>query len=609
MYESFGAVVEGDSVEFRLFFPDKDVDPAQYVRGGLPRISEVRVRGDFQSLLGGNDWEFATAPVMVRQPHPHGWLYTAKVGGLAEGYYQYKYFVTFENETTRWCSDPCTRYGGADEHENAAFVVGGNVTALQPLTERLPLRDLVLYELMIDDFTAEYRDSKAPVEAVLDKLGHLERLGVNAIAFMPWTSWPGGGFSWGYDPVQFFATEYRYVHDPATPADKLFKLKSLINALHGRNIHVIMDGVFNHVRAGVDPNHGFPYFWLYMNPADSPYIGPFERGGFFEELDYGNACVEQFIRDVCLYWLNVFGVDGIRFDYTLGFFRRDDPSVGISKLVADLKAELERQGRPNAALILEHMTDNRFQAIDDTNRICASACWFDPFLFESFRYARTGAVDGQALRILNAGLDFAEGKGPVTYIENHDHSSVVREAGGRARWFKTQPAAIALLTAPGTPMIHNGQEFGEDYFLPGEGPERVQARPLRWAERGPDSGDFAGGRLFDLYRRLIEIRKAHPSLRSGNFFPYPFNHPDGYGVFPDRGVVIFHRYGEGAGGSFERFIVVINYSDFDQSIDIPFSVNGAWEDLLNRETEVVTDWRLSGVRIPSNWGRIYFRAD
>ncbi len=609
MYESFGAVVEGDSVEFRLFFPDNAVDPGQYVRGGLPRIREIRVPGDFQSRLGGRDWELATAPVMVREPHPNGWLYRARAGGLAEGYYQYKYFVTFENETTRWCSDPCTRYGGSDEHENAAFVIGGNVTRAEPLAGRLPLRNLVLYELMIDDFTAEFRGARAPVDAVLDKLDHLERLGVNAVAFMPWTSWPGGGFSWGYDPVQFFAAEYRYVHDPATPADKLFKLKSLINALPARNIHVIMDGVFNHVRAGVDPNHGFPYFWLYLNPADSPYIGAFERGGFFEELDYRNGCVEQFIRDVCLYWLNVFGVDGIRFDYTLGFFRREDPQVGISKLVADLRAELARRGRENVALILEHLTDNRFQAIDDTNRICASACWFDPFLFESVRQARSGAVDGQALRILNANLDFGVGKGPVTYIENHDHASVVAEAGGRGRWFKTQPAAIALFTAPGTPMIHNGQEFGEDYWLPDEGPDRVKPRPLRWAERGPESGDFAGGRLLELYRRLIEIRKAHPGLRSGNFFPYPFNHPDGYGVFPDKGVVVFHRWGQGAAGALERFIVVINYSDSDQWIDVPFSVNGVWEDLLNQERETVTGWHLPGRRIPSNWGRIYYHAE
>jgi hypothetical protein len=90
------------------------------------------------------------------------------------------------------------------------------------------------------------------------------------------------------------------------------------------------------VRAGIDPNHGFPYLWL-MNPGDSPYIGPFARGGFFEEFDYNNGCVEEFIRDVCAYWLDSFQIDGIRFDFTLGFFQEGNPNVGIAKLVSDIK--------------------------------------------------------------------------------------------------------------------------------------------------------------------------------------------------------------------------------------------------------------------------------
>jgi 1,4-alpha-glucan branching enzyme len=93
-------------------------------------------------------------------------------------------------------------------------------------------------------------DTKDPGQYVR---GGLPR--INGIEFMPWTSWPGGGFSWGYDPFQFFAVEYRYIHDPANPADKLFRLQQLINQLHARNMHVVMDGVFNHVRTGIDSNH------------------------------------------------------------------------------------------------------------------------------------------------------------------------------------------------------------------------------------------------------------------------------------------------------------------------------------------------------------------
>jgi hypothetical protein len=42
-----------------------------------------------------------------------------------------------------------------------------------------PLADLVIYELMIDDFTASYRGTRDPVDAVGDRLDYLVDLGVS----------------------------------------------------------------------------------------------------------------------------------------------------------------------------------------------------------------------------------------------------------------------------------------------------------------------------------------------------------------------------------------------------------------------------------------------
>lgn len=608
MYEEFGAVVDEKKVEFRLFFPDNTLDPTQYVNGGPPRIKEIRVRGNFQSKIGGKDWDCDSAPVMEKNKYPEdnpiGWLYTYKIDkDLPDGFYKYKYYPTFENGTARWCSDPCTKYSGEGEHENAGFVIGGQSTTVNPIPNRLPPKDLIMYELMIDDFTKEFRGNRAPIDAVHDKLDYLQELGINAIEFMPWTAWPGGQFSWGYDLFLFFAVEYNYVHSKTEPSDKLFKLKKLINKLHSRNIHVIMDGVFNHVAPQRNPNKGFPYHWLYQNPEESPFTGGFSKSfNPLEDLDYSNKCAQQFIYDVCVYWLDKFQIDGIRFDFTLGFYQPDNP-VGITRLINDLKNYLSSTDRSAIPLMIEHLTDNRFDAIDDTNQICATGCWFDPFMFKSHEYSRNGNIAMEILRLLNSGLDFATGKAPVTYIENHDHSTMVNAVGGRDRWFKTQPSAIALLTSPGIVMLHNGQEFGEDYFLPGSGPDRVKPRKLRWNEH---STDFVGKRLYSIYKKLIQIRKDHPSLRSPKFFPYPFNE-DGYGAFPDKDVVVYHRYGKSQDGLFERFIIVVNYSDFDQRIDIPFPTNGQWEDVLNGESVFIENFRLFNQRINSNWARIYYK--
>ena len=67
---------------------------------------------------------------------------------LADNFYQYKYVVTFENGEVRRVSDPCTKYGGSDDQENSAFVVGGPllINGVNPIERRVPPRDLVLYE-------------------------------------------------------------------------------------------------------------------------------------------------------------------------------------------------------------------------------------------------------------------------------------------------------------------------------------------------------------------------------------------------------------------------------------------------------------------------------
>ena len=333
MYEGFGAVVTDHAVEFKLFFPDASRDPNQYTRGGLPRIKRIQVTGDFQPRIGSAAWDLARAPEMTVSDHPSGVLYTFRIDNLDDGFYQYKYFVTFENQTTRWCSDPCTKYvGGKDE--NAAFVIGGNDVMVQPIANRLPFRDLVIYELMIEEFTAGFRGVKAPVDAVRDRIQYLVDLGVNAVEFMPWTAWPGGAFNWGYDPYLFFAVENRYIEDPAGPLDRLFRLKTLVNALHERGIHVIMDGVFNQTVEGTGPGAGFPYYWLYQDPGDSPYTGGFAGGGFGEDLDYHNGCLQQFITDVCKFWLDEYQLDGFRFDYSLGYYLPGDTTQGIPSSLA-----------------------------------------------------------------------------------------------------------------------------------------------------------------------------------------------------------------------------------------------------------------------------------
>ena len=616
MYETFGPVVDHHSgqVTFRLFFPDSTRDIMQYGRGGSPRIAEIAIPGTFH----GGGWDPALAPRMVAQDHPQGLLYTHSTV-LSNGFHAYKFHVRFENGETRWVNDPCTRYScRIDGSDNSGFVVGGNLIdpdAAPAAPVPQPPEQQIIYELMIDDFTAQLpgdRSQRNLLDLVNDHLDRITDLGVTTVQPMPWTGVPGTGFNWGYEPFLFFSVDERLTDLEGVPAgaivDRLFSLRQLIDALHQRGVAVIMDGVFNHARSE------FPYLQLYQNQQDCPFVGAFGEGGFFEDLDFSNGCTRQFLLDVCEYWTERFGIDGIRFDYVKGFYQRTGGDPGITTLIAALRRRLRERNRQNFSLILENLPDDRYQAIDDANRIDATGTWFDPLLFAAFDTGRSDSLRAYYLRALDANRDFLSGKAAVTYIENHDHGTLVNKIGGDVpgvnrdpHGYRSQPHAIALFCAPGTVMLHNGQEFGEEAYVPESGSDRVRPRPLRWELRD----DAVGQALGRLYRRLIRIRREHPGLTSSNFHPRFVDagatvfDGDGFGVDSGRQLLLFHRWGEGADGALERFIVVVNFSPSPHGVDVPFPFDGPWTDLLNDEVMQVNGRRLRGVSVSSHWGRIF----
>jgi len=619
MYETFGFSKSQDGVYgFRLFVPDKAIDPTQYTVGDSPRIASVAIYGDFQiaAKLSSQNWDATAGLNMTLQPHPNGLLFTAALPrGFPDGYYQYKYLVTFENGKVRTVGDPCTKYGGTNS-DNSAFVVGGSPVSVTPLDpgKRLSGEDLVLYELMISDFTSGYLNGRAPVDAVVDKLPYIKTLGINAIEFMPWIAWPDSdAFSWGYDPAYFFSAEYNYITDPADPLEKLSRLAGMISACHQAGLMVVLDIVLQHASAGGTNGTGFPYKWLWQDPTQSPFIEPTSTPGGYA-LQYANPCTLQFIGDVCKYWIDRFSVDGFRFDQVSGFDFPQTPSEGATALMEVLKTYLATRNNTVFPLMIEDTWD--YSAVNDTNNIGATHGWFDLFRSSPMSYLWYGnQPTTDYLRVLNSAYEYNFPIGPVIYLENHDHTTVTFQAGGRDWWFRVQPYMIALATCSGAALLANGQEFGRSQFLPEndsglpDNQKRVNPRPLDWSQ----STDDIGKTIYQRYMFLLQLRKDHAGLRSPNFYPDTYddqwNHfsPDGYGLDVDKQVVIYHRWGTGAVGQLERFIIVLNFSAWTQTVNIPFPANGNWTDLLNgNATAAVGNYWLYNYSVNSYWGGVFY---
>ena len=208
---------------------------------------------------------------------------------------------------------------------------------------------------------------------------------------------------------------------------------------------------------------------------------------------------------------------------------------------------------------------------------------------------------------MNASFQFAAGRRATVFIENHDHATVTARLGGRGLWWRAQPWMIALFTAPATPLLHNGQEWGQVESLPEQdspGDPRVAARPLHWGQ----ATDAVGTLLRGIFDQLISMRRDHPGLRATNFYPQDWQlstrDGDGFGVDEALGLCVYHRWGPGAGGLTEYFIVALNFSAYDRAgVLLTFPFEASWKDLLSSDTVAGT---RASVTVTSNWGRVFW---
>jgi hypothetical protein len=125
-----------------------------------------------------------------------------------------------------------------------------------------------------------------------------------------------------------------------------------------------------------------------------------------------------------------------------------------------------------------------------------------------------------------------------TFLTNHDMDRVMSVFDGDVD--KAKLAASLLLTLPGIPYIYYGEEIG----MTGVKPDEYIRTPMQWTS-GSHAGftqgtpwisvnsDFTSknveyqqddpNSLWNLYRKLIEIRNNESSLRKGNYKPVNTN--------------------------------------------------------------------------------------
>jgi len=127
-------------------------------------------------------------------------------------------------------------------------------------------------------------------------------MGFTHVEFLPVTEHPFDG-SWGYQPTGLYAPTSRF----GSPAD----FAELVNALHRAGIGVLLDWVPGHFP---DDPHGLGRFdGTALYEHDNPMQGRHIDWGTLI-YNYGRTEVTNFLLANALFWLDQYGIDGLRVD-------------------------------------------------------------------------------------------------------------------------------------------------------------------------------------------------------------------------------------------------------------------------------------------------------
>ncbi len=350
--------------------------------------------------------------------------------------------------------------------------------------------NLNIYELLIRDFHSGHS-----YKSVMDSLGYLKRMGINAIELMPFSEFEGNE-SWGYNVDFHLAVDKAY----GTKND----LKQLIDKCHQQGIAVIMDMVLNHA-FGLNPMVQM-YFNTSANTVSTqnPWFNTSATHPFNVGYDFNHESfyTRDYVDTVLSYWLQEYHLDGFRFDLSKGFTQKntgtDVNTWGQydASRINNLQRMYDKVKTysPAAYMILEHFAEN---AEDKELASRGFLLWGN--LNYAYNQSSMGYSSGSDLSWGSAKARSFTDNNLVVYIESHDeerlmykniqygNSNTDYNVKALSTSLKRQAAVAAIFySQPGPKMIWQFGELGYDFSINRcvDGTVnnncRLDSKPIRW---------------------------------------------------------------------------------------------------------------------------------
>ncbi len=451
------------------------------------------------------------------------------------------------------------------------------------------VRDAIFYQIFPDRFARSHRVPKAThldewgstptrngyqggdLIGVVERLDYLKELGVNAIYFTP--------IFQSASNHRYHTHDYEKV-DPMLGGDPA--LRRLIDEAHGRDMKIVLDGVFNHASRGF-----FQFHDILENGADSAYLDWFSVNAFplnayevekqpsykawwglpaLPKFNTDTPAVREFLLGIGRKWID-FGIDGWRLDVA--------NEIDDDAFWQEFRRQV-RAGNPEAYIVGEVWVEstrwlNKGDMWDAVMNYPFTRACIAFFIGESVDEVElkptalypAGPTDAETFR---KNIERLQGIYPwsvtsvmLNLLSSHDMARFLTLARGDLSALRL--ATLFQMTYPGAPSIYYGDEIG---MAGGHDPFNRGAFP--WY-----AGDTWDRTLLHDFQRLITLRKTYDALRRGAF---TF-------LYASRDVIAYARtLGD------EIFVIALNVARETRRVDLPL--------------EGIVD---DGMRLDEVWGR------
>ena len=506
----------------------------------------------------------------------------------------------------------------AFEYHNDMSVRGKDTSGLVPLAIAGPeLPDVkrqayrkpeFIYELGVKSFTKLHpsvpEQKRGTLTALAEKpiLDHLTKLAVDTIELMPITAWiderhlhaAGLKNAWGYNPVQFFAPDFRLA------PGGLEEVRDTVATLHKNNFRVILDVVLNH--SGESDQFGPT---ICFRGLDNSTYYAHARGGLINDTGCGNTLnlthphVIQMTIAALRHWVLKTGIDGFRFDLASVMGRMND---GF-QTTAPLLQAIQNDNVLSTCILIAEPWDIGPGGYQLGNFAKSWPEWNDKYRDDVRRFWRGDAYSANSLatRITGSSDVFARKEKPsasVNFIAAHDGFTLQdivtcsvknnynngednRDGkNGETTWQGGNIRALlaTLFLSRGTLMLTAGDEFGRTQS--GNNNAYAQDNDVTWLdwEKSEQS-------LIDLVAKLMALRRSLPIIINDEFLTGAgdatwFNET---GEALNWGNVGQRFVGLALSNKNMRVAIAFNGSNQDATLKLPATPGTKWKLLFNSE--------------------------